>query len=128
MDRADGVSGEAIAAHRSIHIKEISVENTLRVNLVSQPIDFVQIEAFINSEHFLKLWSLYIPPSSNPFAALLNNLFQFIGQNSILGGDVNGYDPTWNIINSLNHRGDIVFFSFNNFNLCCLSSGALTYS
>jgi hypothetical protein len=74
-DRADGFGGVAIAAHRSIHIKEITVENTLKFNLVSQSIDFIGIEAFINFKYSLKLWSLYIFSSSNPSTALLNTLF-----------------------------------------------------
>jgi hypothetical protein len=82
---------------------------------VSQSIDFVGIEAFINSEHSLRLWSLYISPASNPSTALFNTLFQFIGHNSILEDDVNGYHPIWDINNSLNHRSDIFFSSLINF-------------
>jgi hypothetical protein len=86
----------------------------------------VGIEAFINSNNYLFLWSLYIPPSSNPSTALLNSIFQLLGTNSILGGDVNGHHPTWDNNNHLNHRGDIIYTSFSNFNLYSLNSGAAT--
>jgi len=125
-DRFDGYGGVAIAAYQSIHIKTLPIDNLLKNNLLCQSIDLVGIEAFINSNNSLFLWSLYIPPSSNPSTTLLNNIFQLIGTNSILGGDVNGHHPTWDNNNSLNHRGDIIHTSFSNLNLYCLNTGAAT--
>jgi exonuclease III len=125
-DRADGYGGVAIAAHRSIQIKKISVDNSLSINLSRQSIDLVDIEAFSNTKNSLKLWSLYIPPSSNLPIRLLNEIFQLIDPMSILGGDLNGHHPSWDNNNNLNHRGDIIFSALNNFNLCCLNSGVPT--
>ncbi|KAL5239738.1 hypothetical protein ACI65C_007148 [Semiaphis heraclei] len=125
-DRLDGYGGVAIAAHQSIHIKTLPIDNLLKNNLLCQSIDLVGIEAFINSNYSLFLWSLYIPPSSNPSTALLNSIFQLIGTNSILGGDVNGHHPTWDNNNNLNHRGDSIYNTFSNLNLYCLNSGAAT--
>ena len=124
-DRYDGYGGVAIAAHQSIHIKTIPIDNPLKHNLLCQSIDLVGIEAFINSKNSLSLWSLYIPPSSNPSTSLLNSIFQLIGTNSILGGDVNGHHLTWDN-NNLNHRGDSIYSSFSNLNLYSLNTGVAT--
>jgi hypothetical protein len=58
-DRADSFGGVVIDAHRSIHMKKIPLNNTLKVNLVSQSIDFVGIEAFINSDHSTTMVLIY---------------------------------------------------------------------
>jgi exonuclease III len=125
-DRLDGYGGVAIAAHQSIQIKEIPITIPLKNHLSCHSIDLVGIEAFINSNRSLILWSLYIPPSSNPSMSLLNYIFQLIGPNSILGGDVNGHHPLWDNNNCHNHRGDCIHASLSNLNLCCLNSGAPT--
>ena len=125
-DRYDGYGGVAIAAHQSIHIKMIPIDNLLKHSLLCQSIDLVGIEAFTNSNNSLFLWSLYIPPSSNPPTALLNSIFQLIGTNSILGGDVNGHHPTWDNNNNINHRGDSIYSSLSNLNLCSLNTGVAT--
>jgi hypothetical protein len=89
----DGYSSVAIVTHRSIQIKKISVDNYLNINLSRQSINLVGIEAIINTKHSLKLWSLYIPPSSYPPIGLLNDIFQLIDPLCILGSNLNGHHP-----------------------------------
>jgi hypothetical protein len=126
LDWLDGYGNVANAAHQSIRIKTLPIDNLLRNNLLCQSIDLVGIETFINSSNSLFLWSLYIALSSNPSTALLNCIFWLIGINSILGDDVNGHHLTWNNNNNLNHRGDSIYTSFSYLNLYSLNSGAST--
>lgn len=116
----------AIATHQSIHVKEIPVEFSLKNILSNHSINLVGIEDFINTKHSFKLWSLYIPPSSNLSTSLLNNIFQLIGPNSILGGDIIGHHPAWDNNNNINYRGESIYSSFINYNVNCLNSGVQT--
>lgn len=113
----------------SVHQNQkIPIDLTLKNNLIHHSIGLVDIFAFINSNNPLKLWSLCIPPSSNPPSSLIDNIFQLVGNSSILGGNNNGHRPAWDKSNNQNHRGNIIpiHSSISNDGLSILNSSVPT--
>lgn len=60
---------------QSIKFNPIPFDPLLNNSLLHYSIDLVGIEDFINHNNPLKLWSLYIPPSSNPLDSLIEIIF-----------------------------------------------------
>lgn len=88
-DRIYGFGCVGILSHHSIQFKPMSVDTIIAHTLLSYSIDLVGIKVLLPNNNPLQLWSVYIPPSSNPKSYVLSQMFNLFSQNSIIGGDFN---------------------------------------
>ncbi|KAL4132407.1 hypothetical protein QTP88_009561 [Uroleucon formosanum] len=79
-----------------------------------------------DSQPPLGLWSCSIPNSSNIPTQLFQNICSMISKNSLLRGDFNSFHPAWGS-NSMSHRGNLLYNTFNSFGLCLLNDGSPTH-
>ena len=93
-DRPDGYGGVAIAIHNSFKSKLKPIDMTTKNSLIRFKIDLIGIEISKTDLPFpLKVWSCYIPSSSNVPSNLWLILFKLVTQNSLLCGDFNAFHP-----------------------------------
>ncbi|KAL4098943.1 hypothetical protein QTP88_023450 [Uroleucon formosanum] len=124
QDRHDGYGRVAIVTHQSINSKRFSLNDNIRHMLELHSIDIIGIEITINDKT-LDLWSIYTPPSSNPFSETFNNIFSLMNQSSLIGGDFNGHHPVWGSSIS-DFRGNLIHSDILDYGLCVLNNGEAT--
>jgi len=78
-------------------------------------INLVGIKVTINDRKF-DLWSIYIPPSSNPSSETFNNIFSLMNRSSLIGGDFNGHHPVWGSSNT-DFRGNLIYSTLSDVGL-----------
>ena len=126
-DRPDGYGGSAIVVHNSLKVKQIPIDAATKSNLINHKIDLLGVEIVSSdSQPPLGLWSCYIPSSSNIPTQLFQNICSMISMNSLLCGDFNSFHPAWGS-NSMSHRGNLLYNTFNSFGLCLLNDGSPTH-
>jgi ribonuclease HI len=124
QDRIDGYGGVAIVIHKSINSKRIPIIDNIKHLLEYHSIDLVGIEVMINDKKFY-LWSIYIPPSSNPSIETFNHIFSLMNRSSLIGGDFNGHHPGWGSASS-DFRGNLIFSTLSDYGFCTLNNGDAT--
>lgn len=87
-------------------------------------IDVIGIEITFNDKT-LDLWSIYIPPSSNPSPKTFNNIFSLMNRSYLIGGDFNGHHPVWGSLTS-DFRGNLIYSTILDYGLCVLNNGEAT--
>jgi len=93
-DRPDGYGGVAIVIHNSLKSKLIPIDITTRNRYVTHKIDILGVEILSeDSSSSLKVWSSYIPSSSNVPTNLWQDIFNLASHNTLLGGDFNVFHP-----------------------------------
>ena len=124
QDRLDDYGEVAIVTHQSINSKRIALNDNIRHMLEHHSIDLIGIEITLNDK-ILDLWSIYIPPSSNPSLETFNNIFSLMNRSSLIGGDFNGHHPVWGSSIS-DFRGNLIHSAILDYGLCVLNNGDAT--
>lgn len=123
-DRIDSYGGVAIVSHQSMNIKPNTLSDYINRTLEHHSIDLIGIEVIIKNSKF-ELWSIYIPPFSNPNANIFNDIFSFLSRSPIIGGDFNGHHSAWGSSAS-DFRGNLIHSSLSSHGLCILNTGCAT--
>ncbi|KAL4121228.1 hypothetical protein QTP88_013784 [Uroleucon formosanum] len=91
------------------------------------PNDIIGVEVVLSdSSSPLKVWSCYLPSSSNIPVNLWQDLFTIVTQNTLLCGDFNAFHPAWGSDLS-SHRGNLIYNTINSLDLCILNDGSPTH-
>lgn len=95
-DRLDGFGGVAIAAHSSLKVCSIEINQNLKLAFSTYKIDIVGIEALnIPNLPSISFWSCYIPGDSLISLKIWNSLFQLGTNNFLICGDFNAHHQAW---------------------------------
>ena len=103
--------------------KLIPIDIATRNRFINHKINIIGVEIFLSDLYpSLKVWSCYIPSSSNILANLWQDLFVPVSHNTLLVGDLNAYHPAWGS-DSMSSRGDQIYDSINSLGLCIMNDG-----
>jgi len=126
-DRSDGYGGVAIVIHKSLKSKLILIDPVTRNRFNNLKDDIIGAEIILSeSSPPLKLWSCYLPSSSNIPVNILQDLCTFDSHNTLLCGDFNAFHPAWSS-NSVSRRGNLIYSTLNSLGLCILNDGSPTH-
>lgn len=126
-DRPDGYGGVAIAAHSSLKVRSIEINQNLRLAFSTNKIDIVGIEVLnIKNLPFISFWSCYIPGDSNISQEIWNSLFQLGTNNFLICGDFNAHHQAWGSLIS-SRRGNLIYDTINSQGLSVLNTGEATH-
>jgi len=93
--------------------------------LTKKSIDLIGIELFFNYTIPIKLWPIYIAPSSNPSDQIISQIFALMSYRSILAGDFKAHHAAWGASNC-DFRGNLINSISFSFNACILNTGSAT--
>jgi len=127
FDRPDGYGGVAIVIHNSLKSKLIPIDIPTRNRYITHNIDILGVEILsAYSSSPLKVWSCYIPSSSNVPTNLWLDIFNLASPNTLIGGDFNALHPAWGS-SSVSRRGTQIYDTIDSLGLCVLNDGNPTH-
>jgi len=91
-DRPDGYGGVAIVIHKSLKSKIIPIDPVIRSRFNNLKVDIIGVEIILSESYpLLKVWSCYLPSSSNIPINILQDLCTFVSHNTLLCGNFNAF-------------------------------------
>jgi len=120
-------SGAAIAAHSSLKVRPIKINQNLKLAFSTHQIDIVGIEVLnIKNLPSTSFWSCYIPGDSLIPPDIWNSLFQLGTKNFFICGDYNTHHQAWGSSYS-SRRGNLIYDIINSLGLSVLYTGTVTH-
>ena len=110
-----GTGGVTLYSNKSVLFSEIKLDTDLQAVAVR-----------VLAKKTVTVCNVYLPPSLDINFSELEHLIQQLPAPFVLVGDLNAHSPLWGDVRQ-DSRGQMVEKLLNDYNLCLLNTGELTY-
>jgi Endonuclease-reverse transcriptase len=117
-DRDERGGGVAILIHKKYKIKPI-------IFPVFSSLEIVGLSVELKNNNCIDIVSVYIPPSSNPAAREIDEIFSHVKSPYIIGGDCNAHSTEWGCVEDT-AKGITISDALDRNNATCLNDGSIT--